>query len=277
MSNLVDQKMSEANSLVQEAEREEAEGAEVTSQIEALTERGVILMESARAKRAFGEAQRKTAESLGGTIVATSPKKGRLTVVAPPVASEVPKAAKAGKVAKAEKAAKTAKVAKAATEQAAPVAVPKKQKTAKATKATTVKLAEQRVAGDDKMPPLHERLKIVMGNDDVTIPQAIERLSARDASWVPESTDLKAYISLALSTHVKDLFDRVSRGVYCVKKDPTATVKKDAPVKKDAVASVKKAGQAQKANGGPSPASNGTGIEDLGTNVMASPFTGAAA
>jgi hypothetical protein len=62
---------------------------------------------------------------------------------------------------------------------------------------------------------LTERLKIVMGTDDVDIAEAIKRLKAKGRHWVPNSGDLRAYVSLALSTHKGD-FIRLSRGVYCV-------------------------------------------------------------
>lgn len=68
---------------------------------------------------------------------------------------------------------------------------------------------------DEKMPALHRRLQIVMGDDECSIPECIERLTAR--GWLPDSKEIKAYISLALSTHVKDLFERMRRGVYRVR------------------------------------------------------------
>jgi hypothetical protein len=118
------------------------------------------------------------------------------------------------------------------------------------------KASQPKPSEEEKMPPLHERLEIVMGQDDVGIDEAIKRLKKRGKNWAPKSTDLKAYISLALSTHTGEggLFDRVSRGIYRVKRSYHKTT---------ASALVKKANGAQKLNG----------LEDLGNDVMNSPFS----
>jgi len=187
----------------------------------------------------------------------TSAKKGKKATkapkaaAAPVVAAAAPVAAAAApaKGAKGKKG-KSAKAAEKTAAPAKPAASPKKTKTA---------AQVTRVAGEDKKPPLRERLRIVLGEDQVTIPLAIERLRAKDASWLPESTDLNAYISLALSTH-KETFERVSRGVYQVVKGAVAAAPK----------TVKKAVTAAKTNGTHNPSN---GIEDLGTNIKDNPFT----
>ena len=73
-------------------------------------------------------------------------------------------------------------------------------------------------AADSNMPPLHERLRIVVGSDSVGITEAISRLNSR--GWLPASGDLRAYISVALSVN-SDL-ERVSRGVYRARLPPPA-------------------------------------------------------
>jgi hypothetical protein len=100
-----------------------------------------------------------------------------------------------------------------------PNAKPKAKATAEATAADSI---------EGKLPTLTVRLRTVMGGDDVGIAEAIKRLKARDKKWVPNSKDLQAYISLALSTH-KDDFVRVTRGIYRVVEN--GAVAKAKPVK----------------------------------------------
>jgi hypothetical protein len=45
------------------------------------------------------------------------------------------------------------------------------------------------------MPPLKERLRIVIGQDTVTIDEAIRRLTPR--RWLPECSDVRAEVSHA--------------------------------------------------------------------------------
>jgi hypothetical protein len=166
-------------------------------------------------------------------------------------ASEAKGAKKAGRTAKAEKAevapAKTTKASKAA---------------AKAPKAGQV-------------PTLTERLKIVIGDDDVGITEAIKRLKARGKKWIPNSGDLRSYVSLALSTH-KDDFARVDRGVYRVKKGrkPAEVAEKAEPAPV-ADAKPEKAEKSEKPEKKSKRHVNGTASEDfteLG-NVVDNPFS----
>jgi hypothetical protein len=260
MSDLLKSKIAEAQNLLSQASKEEKEREALNREIEQLgqkaaqlNQKSVGLLTSSREKRVIAESQLAAAQTLTGgapVVDITSAKKAVKAAAAAPAAAAPTKEAKGkakGKPAKAPE--KTAAPAKTVT-------APKKTKTA--AKAA----AKPRVAGDDKKPPLHERLRIVMGADQVTIPQAIERLKARDASWLPESTDLNAYISLALSTHCKETFERVSRGVYKVREGAGPKT-------------VKKAVTARKTNGAQNP-SNGS-IDELGNNIMENPFSTAAA
>lgn len=262
MSDLLKSKSAEALVLLTQATKEEKELEALNSQLAQLSQKVADLTQSSREKRVYAESIQAATKALGGhaeVVEITSAKKSgkakAAAVVAPVAAAAAPVAAKEAK-GKKSKGGKTAKPAEKTAAPAKPAAAPKKTKTA--AQAT-------RVAGDDKRPPLHERLRIVLAEDQVTIPQAIERLRARDASWVPDSTDLNAYISLALSTH-KETFERVSRGVYQVRKSAVAA----------AVKPLKKAVTAQKTNGTHNP-SNGAGIEDLGDNVKDNPFAATAA
>jgi hypothetical protein len=140
---------------------------------------------------------------------------------------------------------------------------------------------------DPTKPSLHERLKIAIGRDSVNIAQAIEKLRAHDPSWVPKSMDLKAYISLALSTHVKEvgtcpaLFERVSRGVYRVRGPFKATTTNKGAKKRRAAKTVLGNAMAargtNKTNGVANHTYSAADIEDLGADVLENPFGGAAA
>lgn len=274
MSNLVQEKMSEALRLLKESEKEQTEGATLAQQIEQLKAKSSELLTSAHEKRVIAKSQLEAAESLNG-VVSANPDGGKDLI---PVASEAPTKKRSGRKAAAAPAIVVAPVPAPATspktkkkvaakpekgaEKAAEKTAPKKK--GKGTKGGTkaqAKAAEE--AEEPGKPSLHERLRMVIGHDSVNIAEAIERLKNHEPNWLPESKDLRAYISLALSTHVKDIFERVSRGNYRVRKGVGP--------------GLKKAVTAQKTNGTQNPA-NGTGtIDDLGNNVMASPFTGAAA
>lgn len=130
------------------------------------------------------------------------PPKAKTTTKAAPAKA---KAAKA-KAVKAKAAPAKASAAKAKATPAKAKATPAKAKAAKAK-------APASAGAEGKLPTLKDRLKIVFGSDDVGIEEAINRLTARGKKWVPDAKDLRAYISVALSTH-KDDFVRVSRGVY---------------------------------------------------------------
>lgn len=279
MSELLTQKINEARTLLAEASKEEAAKEELSLKIEQLnaqmadlTAKRLELATSAREKRVIAESQLSAAQTLtgGAEVVNLAEKKAAKKEKAAASAAAAPAKETKGKAGKA-KAGKAEPAEKAAPAKAAPV---------KKTKTAAVKPAEKaRVAADDKMPPLHERLRIVAGTDDVTIPEAIERLRARDESWVPESKELKAYISLAFSTHTKDVFQRVKRGVYRVrtgasteKAPSTESAKADKTKPEKAKAKpVKKAVTAAKTNGAHNPASNGAADEP--GNVMENPFS----
>jgi hypothetical protein len=152
----------------------------------------------------------KTAKATKVALVATPAKEAapapKKKLGRPPKAKTVTKAAPAKAKAVKAKAAPAKAAAKAKATPAKAKATPAKAKAAKA-KATASAGAE------GKLPTLKDRLKIVFGSDDVGIEEAINRLTARGKKWVPDAKDLRAYISVALSTH-KDDFVRVSRGVY---------------------------------------------------------------
>lgn len=248
MSTLVQAKITEARQLLEQAHTEETEGSLLAQQIQQLTSRSAGLLTSAREKRVIATSQLQAAESLGGDPAADVP------------ATQLTPAKKRGGRPKGS-------VAVAAAAPAV-VAVTAKAKTkgVKAAKAAGEKVARV-PAEKGQLPPLHERLKIVIGQDSVTIAEAIERLKAHDKSWIPDSEDLKAYISLSLSTHTKDLFDRVQRGVYRVKKGGSASPK----------GGVKKAAVAAKNGAQPAVTNGSNGSEDFGSNILDNPFSGAEA
>lgn len=257
MSDLIKSKITEARQLLEQAAQEETQGASLTQQIQDLQRQSVVLLTSAREKRVIATSQLQAAESLNG---------GSEEVAAAPAAPVKP-VGKGGRKKAAAPASAPVVTTPAAAAAAAPVAAAGKGKKAKATKkaaATTAKAAAPRVASGGALPPLHERLKIVIGADQVTIAEAIDRLKAHDKKWLPQSDDLKAYISLVLSTHTKDLFERVSRGIYKVRKGAAGP-------------GVKKAVTAKATNGAQNPANGAVGIEDLGSNVLDNPFSGGAA
>jgi len=284
MSNLLSLKIAEAHELIEQADQEDLEReklveclAKLRQETALLEEKTAGLQTSIRHKRVIAKSQLAAAQSLSNEdAAAAEAKPAGATIIeigsAKTAAVSQKKAprAKATKAAKTEttpvaaketkakggkgKAAKAAEKVAASAKTAAPVKAPRKTKTA-------AKAETPRVASDDRMPPLRERLKIVMGEDSVSIQEAIDRLNAKDPAWVPDSTDLKGYISLALSTH-KDVFERVRRGVYSVRKNAAAVAK---PVRK-----------ASSKNG--HGAANGAGsLEELGSNVAENPFATVAA
>lgn len=283
MSDLLDNTIAVALSLLESADKEDKDREALALELEQLNSKVAQISAKVTEMRTSVHEKRTIAQSqLTAAKTLKSPPSEAVAAAAPAEAPVVDLAKKRGAAAKggagkskATTTAAAAPVKAAATKEtkkgkakgekpaAAPAAPAKGVKKAKTKTAATAAPAADKPL-DDKMPPLHERLRIVMGKDPVTIPDAIERLRARDPKWVPESTDLKAYISLALSTHVKDLFERVSRGVYRVREGAAA-----APLK-----TVKKAAAAApKANGAHA---NGASTEEV-TDVMDNPFSTAAA
>lgn len=63
------------------------------------------------------------------------------------------------------------------------------------------------------LPPLRDRVKIVMGSETLTIPDILARLAEKD--WDPNGDDPRAYLAVVLSAE-RTTFKRVSRGHYCV-------------------------------------------------------------
>lgn len=277
MSDLLNLKITEARTLLAQATTEEGQREAVSLEIEQLNAKlaelnakRAELSTSAREKRVIAESQLAAAQTLtgGAEVVNLAEKKAAQ-------ASKKDKAAAAAASAAAPAKETKSKVKAKGKADGKPAAAPEKAaaktaKTGKVAKTAAVKTSEKpekvRVASDDKMPPLHERLRIVIGNDECSIPECIDRLRARDESWVPESKELKAYISLALSTHVKDLFQRVKRGVYRVRAG--ASTEKPKPIKK--------AVHAAKTNGAHNPASNGASTDETG-NIEENPFSPVAA
>jgi hypothetical protein len=308
MSALIHQKIQEARLLLTESQKEETEGAVIQARIGELQRDLERLSKSAREKRVIGNSQLDASEALAKEyaiasgelkvepVAAAAPAKKRggrpkaATTVAPvaaPTAAAAPAQAKAKGKAKVAKEPKPAKeTIKAKEPKPAKEAKPAKEKKAKPVAAAAPKVAR---ATGEKGPPLHEKIKIVMGSKEMTIPEVIEALKAHDKSWVPKSQDLGAYISLVLSTHLVDHFDRVKRGVYKVKKAGGAAAA--APEKTPPPSGPSGNGGGNGSGNGPGLAktrgkrdnhatSNGAsskGIDELGTNVMESPFSGEAA
>lgn len=292
MSKLIFDKLTEAQQLLTEARQEETEGAVLNAKIAELQRESERLHKSAREKLVIWTSQYDASRALAkehaiatgelvveepGVAAAASTKKGKggrkakATVVAVATPAAAPVAPKKGKQAK-----KAAAPVVVTPEPVAAAAKPAKKKAAagaaaapSATKAP--KAPKVARAPGEKGPPLHEKIKIVMGAKEMTIPEVIEALKTHDKSWVPKSQDLGAYISLVLSTHLDDHFDRVKRGVYKVKKTAQAAAAPAAPTGPG----VAKTGP-KKANGnGHSNGHSSNGIDELGTNVLESPFSGA--
>jgi len=304
-SSLISQKIQEARLLLAQSEEEQTEGAVIAQKIAELQRESERLLRSAREKRVIGNSQLDASQALaneyaereeaevaarGGVVAAAPAKKrgGRPPKAAPVVATSAPlpvapAAAVAGKRGpkKGNKAEAGAPVAKEAN--AKPGKKDGKAKEPRAPKKEAAKAKEPRAprekrATGEKGPPLHEKIKIVMGSKEMTIDDVIAALKAHDESWVPKSRDLNAYISLVLSTHLTDYFDRVKRGIYKVKKGApvtTATVSntKEAAAPAPTGPGLAKTNGKRGAHGPSNGASNG--LEELGSNVIESPFAGA--
>ena len=177
---------------------------------------------------ALGQAPKKSSKS----------PKAKVAKAAPQAASKPVKAAKAAPQA----ASKPVKAAKAA---------PKAAKAAKKVQTELGKtISESRKAvADGSLPPLKDRLKIVMGAGEVSIKTIVDALSAKN--WAPKSKSLGTYISFMLGSH-PETFERVRRGVYKVissngsakapkaKLQPTKVNGKKASAKKGEAASTEK-------------------------------------
>jgi hypothetical protein len=274
-----------------EARQEQSEGAVLAQQIADLKRESDRLLKSAREKEVIGSSQlaasqalaKEAAEAAGELITpvvstGASTKKGKgggKGKVAAPVAaaSTAPAVITTAKKGRGAAKGKTAPAVVAAAPEAPAAAGKPGKKTkekaaaASASASDTAKAKAKVVRSPgEKGPPLHEKIKIVMGTKDMTIQEVIEALRAHDKNWVPKSQDLGAYISLVLSTHLEDHFDRVKRGVYKVKKSAQVAAAPVAPTGPGAAKTGLK-----KANG-----SNGShGIDEFGTNVLESPFAGA--
>lgn len=294
MSKLIYNKLTEAQQLLSEAREEELEGVALAAKIGELQRESERLLKSARQKQVIGTSQFEASKAIAkeqaialGEILdepsgAPVKKKGgrprrnattpvAATTVTTAVAAAEPVKAKRGRPAKEAKEAKPAKDSKPATKEG------------KERKPRAPKVPRE---GDDRLPPLHERIKVVLGSKEMTIPEVIEGLKAHKG-WLPKSRDLGAYISLVLSTHMADHFDRVKRGLYKAKKGPAAngptpptspTPPKPAnPPNGPGVAKTrgKRAERAEKETNGATNGASNHGIEELGNNVAESPFSGA--
>lgn len=279
MSKLIFTKLTEAQQLLTEARQEETEGAVLAAKIAELQRESERLLKSAREKHVIGTSQFEASKALAkeqaiaiGELVdepaAAAPAKkvgkgakGKAAAVAAATPPALPATKKGGKGAK--------KAAAAPAETPVAPAAVKPAKTKAASAAVSAPKAARAATGE-KGPPLHEKIKIVMGAKEMTIPEVIDALKAHDKSWVPKSQDLGAYISLVLSTHLNDHFDRVKRGVYKVKKGAPPTPPTGGPGGGPGLV---------KTNGKKGPnGSNGShagSIDELGTNVLESPFAGA--
>jgi chemotaxis protein histidine kinase CheA len=133
-------------------------------------------------------------------------------------------AAEAKATAKAAKA--TAKAeAKAVKAEAKPAKEPKAPKAEKkAPEKKAAKAAEKKAVGE-KLPPMKERIKKVLGSKSMDCPAIMDALKIKN--WLPDAKDPKAYVSFLLSGNPND-FKRVSRGVYCVNTDKAEEPKVEA-------------------------------------------------
>lgn len=295
-SSLIHQKIQEARVLLAQSHQEEVEGAVIAQKIAELRNESERLLRSAREKRVIGNSQLDASEALAKEYAAQEesttaaapaapakkrggrPPKATTAAAATAPLPEAPVAAAAAK--------KGPKAKKAVKEAAAPVAKetkakeaktakkdakPKETAKAKAKEPKAPKAPREKRATGEKGPPLHEKIKIVMGSKEMTIDDVIEALKAHDASWVPKSRDLNAYISLVLSTHLEDYFDRVKRGIYKVKKNAPAAATAPSTAKEASAPAPTGPGLA-KTNGKRGPSN---GLEEFGTNVAESPFAGA--
>ncbi len=124
--------------------------------------------------------------------------------------AKVAKAAKASKPAKAPKAAKAAKAAP----KAKPAKAAAKKAAVKEGKGSS-KISEGRraVARGDR-PKLLDAMAIVMGKETMDASGIIEGLKKK--GWLPEASNLPAYISYMLSNNMDTVFERPARGKYKV-------------------------------------------------------------
>jgi hypothetical protein len=152
-------------------------------------------------------------------------------------------------------------------------AAPVKKAAAKEAVAKAPKAPKAAVEG--KLPPLRERIRLVLGDGALEVKAIILGLEKRN--WLPQSNDPPAYISVMLASS-KDHFVRVQRGVYKAIQTGEATVQLQA----DKPAKVKVSprntnGKATKSvtesdNGIPSKSVIEAEVAELGSNVAENPF-----
>lgn len=209
--------------------------------------------------------------------------KGKAKAAAAPKKAPKAKATKAKAAAAPKKKAEAPKVAAKAK-----AAAPKKKAVAKAKAAPTAKKSAanakisktRKAVADGKIPPLKERLRLVMGSKEMEVKDIITELEKKN--WLPDSKDPSTYMSFMLSSS-KDDFERVSRGKYKVlakKTDTTAAAAPKAEKKKvtprktngKAKAAPKAAQAAAPATPAPSNGEVDKELASLGTNVAENPF-----
>lgn len=249
----------------------EQERAEVSAQIEELTQRlEEINVEGSQAFQAL-QAHEQTMRTLG--ILDGRKVTKKVTAKAAPKKAKKKTAKKATPKKQASPGKKTAKKAKGkktATKKAKAKKVSKKAAPKAKGKTNTSNAAEGRraVARGDR-PPMKEAMVTVMGGpggkpfDAASIVEGLEK-----RGWMPQSKDPQQYISYMLSSN-KDTFERVGRGQYTVRAGATKAAPKKTRLKKPAEAKTAKAptnGEVDKELG------------DLGItegNVAANPFASA--
>lgn len=254
----------------------EQERAEVSAQIEDLTQRlEEINVEGSQAFQAL-QAHEQTMRTLGildgrkvtkKVVAKAAPKKTKKKTAKKAVSKKATaKKAKSKKTATKKAATKkAASKAKTATKKASP----KKAKGGKAKTTNTSNAAEGRraVARGDR-PPMKEAMVTVMGGpggkpfDAASIVEGLEK-----RGWMPQSKDPQQYISYMLSSN-KDTFERIGRGQYTVRAGAT----KAAPKK----TRLKKATEAKTTKAVPTNGEVDKELGDLGItegNVAANPFT----
>lgn len=254
MSTLISLKITEAKELLVQSQQEETEGAVLAQKAAEIQRESERYLKSAREKRVIGHSQLEASQMLAQELVEAS---GEALPAAPAKKRGRPaKATKVGAVTGAAAATlPAAKKGKAAAKEAA-------EATPKVKRAKKESAAAPKAVRGDKLPPLHDRIRTILGSKAMTIKEIIEGLQAHDKSWVPPSKNLHGYISMVCGTHEKDYFDRVKRGVYKVKKNSGTTLPTGG-------------GSAGGNGNGPVKAKKlSNGIEELGSNVLESPFSG---
>jgi len=245
--------------LKQAATAKKLEANKLRDEAQALLEKADAIEEEARVLTVGAEAILEATGSAKPTKKKAAKKASNKTEAAPKQAAK----------AKAKPAKTKSAKAKAAAE--APAKAGAKGKAKKPLSGVNLNISKSRKAvAEGKVPKLQDRIIQVMGDKECSIKEVVALLEEKD--WITGSKNPAQYVNYMLSID-KDVFEKVSRGIYKVKAPKAkVTANKTNGVSNKGKAKAAPITAAKSEEPQMTPAEIEVELEDLGSNVAENPF-----